>query len=86
MITRPLNENEMWVVRAIRLMWAGDIAMLAIERNQEYEPVDYDYPFGNPDWEDEGFISADHAIYESFRKERVFHDDDLTTIWTLIRG
>lgn len=76
----PQNADE-WIVYTIRLLWAGDSNM----RRTGYQVVSFDYPFGSGDFtlpREE----VDANLLASFNAEREHHDDDLSTIWTLIRG
>lgn len=81
----PLTDEEQMIVRAIRILWAGDGDMLRVERKQPRSLPDYMYPFGNASYEEEG-ASADHELLRAFRAERPHHDSDLDAIWAMIRG
>lgn len=79
-----LDGHDKWVVMAIRRMWAADSAI-------DVDGIDTtrfnpDYPFGWASY-DEGINgNADLELLKAFNEERKHRDDDLHTIWVLIRG
>lgn len=81
----PLTEEEQYIVRAIRILWAGDGDMLRMERKQPRELPNYLYPFGNASYTDPD-ASSDHELLRIFNEERKHHESDLDTIWVMIRG
>lgn len=70
---RMLDGHDKWIVMAIRAMWSGDGMLHGMNP----------YPFGtgNPDP-----VQADLELLDAFNVERKFCDDDLSTIWAMIRG
>jgi hypothetical protein len=79
-----LDGDDKWIVMAIRRMWAADGAIES-DGTVDVSGFDPDYPFGNASFEDENGI-ADLEILKCFKAERKYQDDDLHTIWVLIRG
>lgn len=70
----PKTPDE-WIVYTIRLLWSADTV----------NETPWTYPFGTGD-ESLTMEEADAAILDAFKAERPHHDDDLHTIWVLIRG
>ena len=76
---KVLQGDDKWIVMSIRRLWAADSPI----RNGAWSSFDPDFPFGtgnvNP-------VQADLELLDAFKAERQYHDDDLKTIWALIRG
>lgn len=85
-----LSGNDKWIVMAIRRMWAADSAILNGRKGHlggvDRASFDPDYPFGVGSLDDPEVPNVDLFLLTAFNEEREHHDDDLHTIWVLIRG
>lgn len=79
---KVLDGDDKWIVMAIRRMWAADGAIESGPgwRGDRFNP---DYPFGTGQQDP---VQADLELLDAFKAERQHHDNDLHTIWVLIRG
>lgn len=81
-----LVDDDKWIVMAIRRMWAADSAIMS-DGSVAPGLFDPDYPFGSGKLKNGNSpLNADQKLLDAFRAERPSHDDDLSTIWVLIRG
>ena len=86
---QTLMGRDQWIVMAIRRLWAADCAIMS-DGTVDREQFNPDYPFGNASWSDgsdqQDPVQADLELLDAFNAERQYQDDDLHTMWVLIRG